>query len=111
MTFLRIEAIIKTQEDVRFQHTSPCGVRPGGCHSQIINARSRARSPRTVSHLVLTDGSLFLVSGSYVAKDGNGQSKDAANAANNIQNVHIGYLLESDSREAAIFRLPFRSRG
>ena len=64
-----------------------------------------------MSHLVLADGSLFLVSRNYVAIDGKSQSNDAANAANNIQNVHIGYLLESDSREAAIFRLPFRLRG
>ena len=66
---------------------------------------------KLVSQSVAADGSLFLVSGNYVAIDGKSQSNDAANAANNIQNVHIGYLLESDSREAAIFCLPFRPRG
>ena len=75
--------------------------------SQLFQGYSRKK----VSHLVLADGSLFLASASYVAIDGKGQSNDAADAANNIQNVHIGYLLESEFPRGSIFRLPLRLRG
>ena len=63
----------------------------------------RVLSPRIVSHLVATDGSLFLILGLLVSKDSKSQSYNTTDTSNNIQNVHIGYLLESDSREAAIF--------
>lgn len=52
---------------------------------------------------VVADGSLFLVLEFYVGIDRKSESNNTTNISNNVQNVYIGYLLESDSREAAIF--------
>ena len=48
-----------------------------------------------VSHLLLTDGSLFLILGLQISTDGKSQSNNATNISNNIQSVHIGYLLRN----------------
>ena len=53
-----------------------------------------------MSYLVATDGSLFLMFGLYVDVNGKCQTDDATNASSHVQNVHIGYLLGLDSREA-----------
>ena len=46
---------------------------------------------------------LFLILGLYVDISSKSQPNNTTNTSENMQNVHIGYLLESDSREAAIF--------
>lgn len=63
---------------------------------------SKGVKPKNRESSAATDGSLFLVLGLLIGIDGKSQSYDTTDTSNNIQNVHIGYLLESDSREAAI---------
>ena len=59
--------------------------------------------PKNCESSAATDGSLFLILGLHVSVDSKSQSNNTTDTSNNIQNVHIGYLLESNSREATIF--------
>ena len=64
-----------------------------------------------MSHLVRTDGSLFLILGLDVSVNSKSQTNDTTNASNNGQNVHIGYLLGIRFPRGCDTRLPFRPRG
>lgn len=80
--------------------STPLRWNPGRLPQTHLVTHAWVYAQEQVSCLVAVDGSLFFILGLYVDIDGKRQSDDTTNTSNNVQNVHISYLLGIISREA-----------